>query len=298
MSDRTRQTLTTSDGRTLCFAEWGPADGTPLFNLHGTPGGRLNRHPDPDRAYGSLGSRVITYDRPGYGGSDRLPGRSVVDCVSDVAAIADHLGLGKFAVTGGSGGGPHTLAVAARLADRVVRASAVVCPVPYDAAEIDFLDGMDPGNIEEFGWALAGEDVVASRLSDELAAMGERVKVDPSSLLGDGFHVDESDLTVLRREDVGRVIRESTSDLVAGGHWGWVDDDLAFTRPWGFDVREIAVPVEIRYGRKDVLVPAAHGDWLATHVPNARVVVDEDSGHMSDPDRAVTEMRWVAQGLG
>lgn len=288
--------MTTPDGRTLCFAEWGVSDGEPLFSLHGTPGGRLNRHPHPDAAYGRLGARVITYDRPGYGSSDRHRGRTVVDCVGDVAWIADHLGIDRFAVTGGSGGGPHSLAVAARLADRVLRASCVVGPVPYGTVDIDFLEGMDPGNVTEFGWALAGEEVLAGHLTAELGLMATRVQEDPATLLGDAFNLDESDRTVLSRPDVGVVIRESVADLAAGGVWGWVDDDLALTRPWGFDVSEIRVPVEVRYGRKDVLVPAAHGDWLAANVPGARVVVEDDAGHLTDPDTDVDKLTWVVTG--
>src|SRR4051794_8100368 len=130
--DLTNHLLALPDGRSLCFAEWGDPAGFPVLTLHGTPGSRLNRHPDAEQ-YARAGARVITYDRPGYGGSTRRPGRSVVDCVEDVAALADHLGLDRFAVTGGSGGGPHALAVAARLGDRVVRCRCVVGVAPYGA---------------------------------------------------------------------------------------------------------------------------------------------------------------------
>src|ERR687886_1991389 len=92
-------------GRTVAAAEWGDPDGFPVFSLHGTPGSRLGRHPDED-AVRDLGIRLVTYDRPGYGASTRHPGRRVVDCVDDIATIADTLGIGRFAVTGGSGGGP------------------------------------------------------------------------------------------------------------------------------------------------------------------------------------------------
>src|SRR4051812_42639133 len=118
--DLTHQLARADDGRTLCFAEWGDPNGFPVIALHGTPGGRLNRSAFQDRVV-QAGARVITYDRAGYGSSDRLHGRVVVDCVPDVRAIADQLRLDRFALTGGSGGGPHCLAVAARLGDRVVR---------------------------------------------------------------------------------------------------------------------------------------------------------------------------------
>src|SRR5450631_4216461 len=128
-SSRRHRSIVVSDGRVLCFAEWGDPAGFPVFSLHGTPGGRLNRHPDESK-YAVAGARVITYDRPGYGSSGREQGRSVVDCVHDVAAIADALGIERFAVTGGSGGGPHSLAVAARLGSRVTRARSVVGVAP------------------------------------------------------------------------------------------------------------------------------------------------------------------------
>jgi pimeloyl-ACP methyl ester carboxylesterase len=293
--DRSVVPVTAHDGRALCAAQWGDQDGVPVFALHGTPGGRLNRHPDPTR-YAEAGARVITYDRPGYGRSDRHRGRSVVDVVADVEAIADALGVGRFAVTGGSGGGPHALAVAARLPDRVLRARCVVGLAPYRAEGLDFFAGMDPLNVKEFGWALAGEEALLPELQRELEAMAARVADDPSKLLGDDWQLDEADRAVMARQDIAAVMREATAELARGGPYGWVDDDLAFTRPWGFDLAEIRVPVEVRYGAKDVLVPADHGAWLGEHVPGARVLVEEAQGHLADPDQVVQLMSWLVHG--
>ena len=113
-------TVDLPDGRTLAYAEWGDPAGRPIVTCHGTPGCRLNRHPNQDLVR-STGARVIAFDRPGYGRSTRNAGRRVVDVVPDVVALVDHLGLDEFAVVGGSGGGPHALAVAASLPDRVTR---------------------------------------------------------------------------------------------------------------------------------------------------------------------------------
>jgi pimeloyl-ACP methyl ester carboxylesterase len=294
-STRRKQSIVMADGRSVCFAQWGDPVGFPVFVLHGTPGGRLQRHPDESR-YVEAGAWVITHDRAGYGESDRLPGRSVVDCVGDVAAIADHLGIERFAVSGGSGGGPHSLAVAARLGPRVVRARCVVGVAPYGLPDLDFFRGMDPLNVTEFGWALEGEERLVPELTRELVEMGERVAADPSKLLGDDWALDEADRDVLSRPDMAAMYRESTEDLVRGGVWGWVDDDLAFTKPWGFDLSEIAVPVEVRYGARDVLSPAAHGAWLGRNVPGALVVVEEGEGHMGDPDKVTERMRWLVTG--
>jgi pimeloyl-ACP methyl ester carboxylesterase len=220
----------------------------------------------------------------------------VVDCVEDVAAIVDHLGIGRFAVTGGSGGGPHALAVAARLADRVVRARCSVGVAPYDAPGLDWFAGMDPNNVTEFGWATEGEERLHAELTRELREMGERVADDPSRVLGDDWALDDADRAVLSRADLAAVIREATDDLLRGGGWGWVDDDLAFTRPWGFDLAEITVPVRVEYGARDVLVPATHGEWLGRTVPGAEVVVQHGEGHMGDPDKVVEEVRWLVSG--
>ena len=219
-----------------------------------------------------------------------------MDCVPDVAAIADHLGIDRFSVTGGSGGGPHSLAVAARLGPRVVRCRCAVGVAPYGLDDLDFFDGMDPLNVTEFSWALEGEQRLVPELDRELREMGERVAVDPSALLGDDWALDEADRAVLGRADMGAIIQESTADLVRGGVWGWVDDDLAFMRPWGFDLAEIAVPVQVRYGARDVLVPAAHGAWLGRNVPGAEVVVEQSEGHLGDPDQVVERMRWLVDG--
>lgn len=279
----------TVDGRTLGVAEWGDPDGVALFSLHGTPGSRLGRHPD-ESALRGMGVRVITYDRPGYGASDRQPGRRVVDCVADVEAIADALGIERFAVTGGSGGGPHALAVAARLSHRVAAAECVVGVAPRDAVGLDWLAGMDEENVKEFGWATQGETVLHGELEALAAKDLERISVDPSKLLSDDWVLDDADRQVLARSDVQRVMGEMLREAYRTGVWGWVDDDLAMLKPWGFDVAEVERPVVVRYGNKDVLVPPTHGAWLSAHVPGAHPIISSDAGHLADPDTRLQQL--------
>ncbi|MBV9335779.1 MAG: alpha/beta hydrolase [Solirubrobacterales bacterium] len=279
-----------SDGRTLAYEEQGDSDGVPVFSLHGTPGSRLSGlHPDPEEV-SEAGLRLITYDRPGYGGSTRRHGRSVVDCVSDIVTIADELGLELFAVTGGSGGAPHALAAAARLPERVTRAECNVGPAPYEAEGLDYFAGMDPENVKELGWALAGEETLAAELEREAQKALDRLEVDPAALLSE-FELSEADRAVLAHEVVKQRMRTSFREAMAQGIGGWIDDDLACVRPWGFDLAEIRVPVRVRYGATDVLVPAAHGAWLAAHIPGAMVLVDKVSGHMSAPDERLERIR-------
>jgi pimeloyl-ACP methyl ester carboxylesterase len=280
-------------GRTLAAAQWGDPEGFPVFSLHGTPGSRFGRHPD-EAAVRDSGIRLITYDRPGYGASTRHPGRRVVDCVTDVAAIADALGIERFAVTGGSGGGPHALAVAARLPERVLRARSVVGVAPFEAEGLDFYAGMDPENVKEFGLAEQGEAVLQPEL-ERMAADGlERMAHDPSKVLSDDWELAEADRAVLADTRIQAVMGEMMREAYRNGVWGWVDDDLAFLRPWGFDVSEIRVPVEVRYGARDVLVPAAHGEWLARHVPNAEVTLVDHAGHLADPETTLRLLQNLA----
>ncbi|MGH3156459.1 MAG: alpha/beta fold hydrolase, partial [Streptosporangiaceae bacterium] len=263
----------------------------PMFSLHGTPCCRLNRHPNQELVR-AAGVRLITYDRAGYGGSDRDRGRTVASAAGDVAAIADHLGIGRFSVSGGSGGGPHSLAVAALLGDRVIRAASVVGVAPYEALGEAFWDGMDPENVKEFGWALEGEDRLAPEIEKLDAQFREQVAADPATALAE-FDLSDEDRAVLAREDHAAVMREVAIEQTRNGVWGWVDDDLAFTQPWGFDPAAITVPTLVWYGTRDVLVPVGHGEWLARTIPGAEVRLNE-SGHLGNPDSDLTErLAWL-----
>jgi pimeloyl-ACP methyl ester carboxylesterase len=278
---------------------WGDPEGFPVLGLHGTPGCRLERWPH-DELYTELGVCLVTHDRAGYGKSSRRRGRRVVDEVEDVVSIADELGFDRFGVTGGSGGGPHSLACAAKLPERVVRATCAVGVTPVGAPGLerhDWLQGMDPENVKEFGRAEAGEDVLRPELEREYANMRARVAEDPTRVL-EGFELSDADRDRLERPEMQQIVRESVFEHSANGVDGWVDDDLAFVKPWGFDVTEITVPVLVWYGRTDVLVPPAHGEWLAANVPGCVVKVDDESGHLgADPVTQITQnMRWLREG--
>lgn len=289
------ETTTTADGRTIAFAQWGDPGGSPIFSIHGTPGCRLNRHPDENRI-AATGARLITYDRPGYGRSTRNHGRRVIDCVADVVAIVDSLGIDTFAVTGGSGGGPHSLAVAASLPDRVTRAGCMVGVAPYDVLGDAWFEGMDPENVKEFGWALDGEARLAVELTRHAQEVMERVAEDPSKVL-DEFELPEADRAILARSDIQAVMRESVDESFAHGVGGWIDDDLAFTQPWGFDPADIKVPTAVWWGSADVLVPPGHGEWLAERIPGALSRVDHAGGHQADPDTFLEELYpWLLRG--
>jgi pimeloyl-ACP methyl ester carboxylesterase len=294
------RTLETPDGRTLAFAVWGDPEGFPILTLHGTPGCRLGRWPR-EELYADLGVFLVTHDRAGYGRSDRNHGRRVVDEVADTRALADELGFDSFGVSGGSGGGPHVLACAALLPDRVERAICDVGVAPFGTPGLEqdaWLAGMDPENVKEFGWALAGEDVLTRELQALQQQFEERARVDPSTLLQD-VDMSESDRAEMARPETVQIFRESTFEWAVNGVGGWVDDDLAFLQPWGFDPADIAVPVLVRYGMTDVFVPPAHGEWLAANVPGCIVKIGDAAGHLgADPEQEIAEnARWLSAGI-
>jgi pimeloyl-ACP methyl ester carboxylesterase len=299
VGDRLR-TLETRDGRTLAYGLWGDPDGFPVLSLHGTPGCRLGRWPR-EELYVELGVCLVTHDRAGYGRSDRNHGRRVVDEVADVGALADELGFDRFSVSGGSGGGPHVLACAALLPDRVERATCDVGIAPLGTPGLEqdaWLAGMDPENVKEFGWALAGEEVYTPEVEKLQQKFEERVRVDPASVLED-YEMSDSDRAELARPEIAEIIRETTFEHAVNGVGGWVDDGLAFVQPWGFDVADISVPVLVRYGMTDVLVPPAHGEWIAANVPGCIVKISDEAGHLgANPEEEIAEnSRWLSAGV-
>jgi pimeloyl-ACP methyl ester carboxylesterase len=134
-----------------------------------------------------------------------------------------------------------------------------VGPAPYEAKGLDYFEGMDPENVKEFGWALAGEHTLVPELERETQKALDRLDVDPASLLSE-FELSEADRAVLAQEVVQQRMQISFREAMAQGIGGWVDDDLACVRPWGFDLAEIRIPVRVRYGATDVLVPVVRAD--------------------------------------
>lgn len=271
----TEGTLQT-DGRRLTYLERGAKDGTPLFLLHGTPGSRLTRYPDTSE-YERRNLRVITYDRPGYGKSEPDLGRVVASAADDIRAIADELGLERFATFGVSGGAPHSLACAALLSDRITRAGAMVTPAPYDSPGLDFLEGMTELNVKEFSAALKGEDALAGLLQPFV----EEAQADPEQIVAQiEAELPPVDQAVLHRPEVREVLRDSMAESVRQGARGWIDDDLAFTKPWGFDLSAIEAEVGLWQGELDVLAPRAHGEYVARRLPNGSFHLIPGAGHM------------------
>jgi len=265
------------DGRRLDVHVSGPDGGFPLLFHHGTPGA-ATRMRAMERAAHDRGLRLVTYSRAGYGTSDRQPGRTVADVVPDMAAVLDHLGAPRCLVGGWSGGGPHALATGARLPGRVAAVLVVAGVAPFDAPGLEFLDGMGEQNVEEFGLALAGEDQVR----EYCAAMAPELRQATADDIVQQLRtlLPPVDVAVLT-DEFGEDMAAQFAEALSRGVDGWVDDDLAFVRPWGFDLDELGVPVHIWQGSADLMVPIAHGRWLAANVPTATAHLEAGEGHLS-----------------
>lgn len=271
--------ITLPDGRRLDLFVGGAPDGLGLIAHHGTPGD-ASRFAAWDEAARRHGLRLVTFSRPGYATSTRLPGRSVADVADDVVAIADRLGIGEFVSIGGSGGGPHSIACAALLPERCLAAAAMVTVAPYGAPGLDWFDGMAQINLDEFGAALEGEETLRAWMAGEGEEYRHVTGEQLAASLGEAIpEVDRAVLTGDEAEKQAAGIRRALEH----GFDGWVDDDLAFARPWGFALDTITRPVRIWQGELDRLVPVSHGRWLADQIPGARFAMAPGMGHFSLP---------------
>lgn len=255
----------------------GPDSGPVLIFHNGTPTAAVPFPPLSAPAT-ERGLRTVTFSRPGYAMSAPQPGRSVASVVVDTAAILDALNEERFLTIGLSGGGPHALACSALLPNRCAAAGTLGSSAPYGVAGLDWLAGMGPENIEEFGAAINGDERLNPYLEREAAGLREVTGSDLAAALGGLLsEVDKRALT----DDYAEILAQSFRRAVSAGIAGWRDDDLAFTRPWGFDLDTIRVPVTIWQGDEDRIVPIAHGKWLAANIPGARWRLLPGDGHLS-----------------
>ncbi|MFZ0545929.1 MAG: alpha/beta hydrolase [Candidatus Promineifilaceae bacterium] len=292
--DTVERVIVLEDGRKLHVCEAGRPDGVPVLVLHGTPGSNLVLTKWVEDAQ-SRGIRLISYDRPGYGGSTRDPGRSVASAAEDVAAIARQLDLERLGVWGFSGGGPHSLACAALLPDLVAAAGVIASPTPYQADGVDWFAGMGEDNIVEFGAALDGEDALRAFIEGQVPGLLETdTKVIMEAF---GTLLSPVDAAVLTEENAGFLLRHMQMGIKDGGD-GWIDDDLAFVKPWGFDLSGIEVPVLLLHGAHDKFVPFSHGEWLAGHTGNVEARLSAEDGHLTLVVDGASEVHgWLLSNL-
>lgn len=263
--------------RSITVYEDGAPTGPAILYHHGTPAAGGPYTTWVDDALGR-GARLISYDRPGYGGSSAVPGRTVADAAADSAAIMDALGIDDFVTWGISGGAPHALACAALLPDRV---SAVACLggiAPFDAPGLNYFRGMGEDNLIELGLTMAGrehlEPYLQSTAEQMLAATALQMTEEFASL------VSPPDRVALE-SGVAEYWAQVLPTTFAAGTAGWLDDDFAFLAPFGFALDTIAVPSLVVHGHQDQFVPVDHGDWLARIIPGAEPWISAEQGHLS-----------------
>lgn len=278
------------DGRQLAWTDSGDPQGSAVVLLHGSPGCRLGRQTEVEQLTAE-GIRQITYDRPGYGLSDPQPGRPVADAVADVRAVLDAAGVERAGFIGGSGGGPHALALATMLPERCTVVQCVVGVAPFTLLGEDFFRGMDPANQNRFALAKGSREDVLQAFTAEVARLAALRTDDPASVMAD-MDLPESDREILRQNAKETLV--VLAEAFRQGVVGFADDFTALATDWGFDPRDASAPVVLSYGEHDVNVPAGHGRWLAANVPHVEVRVSADAGHLMSASAGLALVRETA----
>ena len=288
------RTVQTPDGRTLAVEEAGDPNGHPVLVHEGTPN---SRHLYPPAAIDAAvrGLRLISYDRPGYGGSTAQPGRSVADCAADVRAICAELGISRLAMWGISGGGPHVLACAALLPDLVSAAASLASPAPLDAEGLDWFAGMGALNADDTRLFLRDRQAARAKLdADREQILG----ASPAELVsGLKTLLSPTDAAALN-DGLAEFLVYCDHEGLAPGNEGWWDDGVAHSSPWGFELSAISVPVLLMHGRQDQFVPFGHGQWLAKHIPGVEARLFDHDGHLTLMTNRIPEVHgWLKERL-
>jgi pimeloyl-ACP methyl ester carboxylesterase len=288
------RTVQTPDGRTLAVEEAGDPNGHPVLVHEGTPN---SRHLYPPAAIDAAvrGLRLISYDRPGYGGSTPQPGRSVADCAADVRAICAELGISRLAMWGISGGGPHVLACAALLPDLVSAAASLASLAPLDAEGLDWFAGMGALNADDTRLFLRDRQAARAKLdADREQILG----ASPAELVsGLQTLLSPTDAAALN-DGLAEFLVYCDHEGLAPGNEGWWDDGVAHSSPWGFELSAISVPVLLMHGRQDQFVPFGHGQWLAEHIPGVEARLFDHDGHLTLLTNRIPEVHgWLKERL-
>ncbi len=263
------------DGRRLAYVESGNLEGMPVIFMHGNPGSRYMRHPD-DALTASLGVRLITPDRPGYGLSDYKKGRTLLDMPADVEQLANTLGLGRFAVMGVSAGGPYVAACAYRLGERLTGAAIVSGSAPFNRTGA--MAGVNRDYRAAYsmamwpGWMLRPmmslhDQTVRRKPERALEALMKECSADDRALLSDPA--------------IAAQVKGFRFEASRQGVQGMIQEARLLTSPWGFPLEDIRIPVHLWYWEGDSIVPLQMGRYLHSRIPNTVPHFLPGGGHFS-----------------
>lgn len=270
-----------ADGRSLAYTDCGAPNGPVVIYFHGAPTSRLDLV-GLDDTFNSLKVRVVSPDRPGYGGSSPQPERRLTDWPKDVAALGDRLDIEDFAVMGFSSGAPYAVVCAAELRDRVVAAGVVA-------------------GVTDMGWpgAWTGYDeteATVMRLGSEAAATGWFAKhygADGAGIFDRTGPMTPADEALLADEETAAGLFATVTEAFSQGVAGYAQDVTVQGRPWSFDPGSINASVKVLHGAVDTVVPIAHGRHTAESIPQATLITYPDHGHLS----IMTEIPGLAAEL-
>jgi pimeloyl-ACP methyl ester carboxylesterase len=258
------------DGRVISYTDIGEPAGPVAFYFHGAPTSRFDLATVEDELT-ARGVRVLSPDRPGYGGSTPQPDRSLLGWPTDVAALADRLDLDAFAVVGLSSGGPYAVACAARPDPRLTGAAVVagVTDMSWSGAR----DGLVEDEVEAMRHA--------SQFDDLVAWCEQRYGADGGGFLDSMEDLAPADEALLAEPDAGTALFTSVIEAFRQGVVGYATDLFVESQAWAFDPGAITVPVTIWHGEDDTLVPTAHARHTAELIPDARLTIVPAQGHIS-----------------
>jgi pimeloyl-ACP methyl ester carboxylesterase len=269
-----RGRLRLADGRRLTYSVTGPRDGVPVLYCHGAIGTPLGAAVNLETITAELGIRYLAISRPGVGGSDPAPGRTILEFAADVRQLADALAIERFAVIGVSAGGPYALAVARELGPRVSRAA--VCSSLSPLCAPHRTPGMQR-RIRLALSALAGAPRLCAALGDLAVPLVRRHPELLSRVIA--AHAAPGERRLLQRPDERSAASTSFLDAASEGVRGMIEDYLVYSGDWGFAASEVGADVHLWHGLQDPLVPIEHALQLAIALPNCRCFLDPDEGH-------------------
>ena len=260
------------DGRALAYAEYGLSDGKPVFFFQGTPSSRLFHHPDESIAV-SLGARIITIDRPGFGLSDPKPNRTLLDWPDDVMELADALALEQFAVGGISGGGPYVAACAQKIPHRLTKAGIVSGGGPTDTPV--GTEGMS--RQRRIGATVAR--LVPGLLPALLGLMSNPHR-DPDKFFEDIYsQSSDTDQAILARPEIRAMLVENWLEATRPGVDGYAHEARLFSTPWGFQLQDITMLVHLWHGTDDRSTPLTMAYHMWHTIPRCRAKFFPGEGH-------------------